>query len=82
MWFDIAAEPLFAFAGIWRPGEDSSSMAFLTCEPNEIVGLVHPKAMPVLLDPADFSRWLDDPRDPACQLARPFADERMKLATA
>lgn len=57
-------------------------MAFLTCEPNAIVGAVHPKAMPVLLEPADYGRWLDAPRENACELARPFPDERMRLAAA
>jgi putative SOS response-associated peptidase YedK len=78
VWFELANQGLFAFAGIWRPGEDASFMAFLTCEPNATVGAVHPKAMPVLLEPAD-DRWLDDPHESACELARPFADELMQL---
>ena len=80
VWFELLDEPLFAFAGIWRPGDKAPFMAFLTCEPNATVGAVHPKAMPVLLDPAHYSRWLDDPRENACELARPFPDERMKIA--
>jgi putative SOS response-associated peptidase YedK len=80
VWFDLVDEPLFAFAGIWRPGEEAPFMAFLTCEPNAIVGAVHPKAMPVLLDPSDYDRWLDDPRETACELARPFTDEKMRVA--
>ena len=40
---------LFAFAGLWRPGEGGPYMAFLTCEANAMVGAVHPKAMPVML---------------------------------
>ncbi|HSQ99237.1 MAG TPA: SOS response-associated peptidase family protein, partial [Sphingomicrobium sp.] len=35
IWFGHRDQPLFAFAGIWRPGDDGSFMAFLTCEPNE-----------------------------------------------
>jgi putative SOS response-associated peptidase YedK len=54
-------------------------MAFLTCEPNQTVGAVHPKAMPVMLDPSNFRRWLDDPHEDACSLAVPYADERMQL---
>ena len=30
-------------------------MAFLTCEANQTVGAVHPKAMPVMLRPATTS---------------------------
>ena len=35
VWFGLheAHEPLFAFAGLWRPGEGGPFMAFLTCEP-------------------------------------------------
>lgn len=39
--------------------------AFMTCEPNEVVKPIHPKAMPVVLVSADDCRaWLDgiDPR--------------------
>jgi putative SOS response-associated peptidase YedK len=79
VWFGHAEQPLFAFAGIWRPAGDGSFMAFLTCEPNKIVGAVHPKAMPVMLDPADYSRWLDDDHAEACGLAVPYSDERMHL---
>lgn len=80
VWFGMgeAEPPLFAFAGIWRPGEDGPFMAFLTCEANEIVGAVHPKAMPVMLRPADVSIWLDSERANACALARPFEDHAMR----
>lgn len=79
IWFGHRDQPLFAFAGIWRPGDDGSFMAFLTCEPNETVGAVHPKAMPVMLDPPDYSRWLGNEHEDACSLARPYADERMTI---
>ena len=35
-----------------RPGEHKL-FAFLTCEPNAVVGEVHPKAMPVILTAPD-----------------------------
>lgn len=80
VWFGLAEEhpPLFAFAGLWRPGEDGPYMAFLTCEPNATVGAVHPKAMPVMLRPADAGRWLDSERADACALAQPFEDIAMR----
>ena len=80
-WFGMqeAAHPLFAFAGIWRPGEKGPFMAFLTCPANEIVGSVHPKAMPVMLRPgADCERWLSAEAADACALAVPFADTDMR----
>ena len=79
VWFTHTEHPVFAFAGIWRPGEESPFMAFLTCQPNATVGAVHPKAMPVMLDPADFGRWLDNDHAEACALAMPYSDERMVI---
>jgi putative SOS response-associated peptidase YedK len=81
VWFGMheQADPLFAFAGIWRPGEGGPFMAFLTCEANQTVGAVHPKAMPVMLRPADIGRWLDSEREQACALAVPFEDADMRV---
>ena len=79
VWFGHTDEPVFAFAGIWRPGEEGSYMSFLTCEPNSVVGAVHPKAMPVMLDQAVFNRWLDDERVSACELAVPYPDEKVMV---
>jgi putative SOS response-associated peptidase YedK len=81
VWFGLHEheEPLFAFAGLWRPGEGGTGyMAFLTCEPNQLVGAVHPKAMPVMLRPADVPRWLDSEAATACELAVPYADADMR----
>lgn len=80
VWFGMAeaAPPLFAFAGIWRPGEGGPYMAFLTCDANETVGAVHPKAMPVMLRPSDGLLWLAHPREQACALAVPFPDTDMR----
>jgi putative SOS response-associated peptidase YedK len=81
IWFGLSEEqhPLFAFAGIWRPGDGGPFMAFLTCEANKLVGEVHPKAMPVMLRPGqDIERWLSSERADACELARPFTDTAMR----
>lgn len=83
VWFAMgeAHPPLFAFAGIWRPGSEAGEgpfMAFLTCAPNQTVGAVHPKAMPVMLRPDDGLRWLTDERNSACALALPFPDTDMR----
>jgi len=80
-WFGLHhdAHPLFAFAGLWRPGEGGPFMAFLTCPANQVVGAVHPKAMPVMLRPGpDTERWLSAERPDACALAVPFADTDMR----
>ena len=49
-------------------------MALPTCEPNATVGAVHPKAMPVVLDPGDYAGWLNGEYANACALAKPYPD--------
>ena len=84
VWFGMHErhDPLFAFAGLWRPGAkdgcDGPFMAFLTCAANATVGAVHPKAMPVMLRPGDALAWLDHERESACALAQPFPDADMR----
>ena len=80
VWFGLhqAEDPLFAFAGIWRPGEGGPFMAFLTCDSNAVVGAVHPKAMPVMLRASHAMHWLDHEREQACALAVPFPDDDMR----
>ena len=84
VWFGLeeSGDPVFAFAGIWRPAGEASFMAFLTCEPNEIVGAVHPKAMPVMLRPVDVSGWLDSDHADACALAVPYEAAEMRILDA
>jgi putative SOS response-associated peptidase YedK len=77
-WFSVPAEPIFAFAGIWRDSE-VASFAFLTTEPNAIVGAVHPKAMPVILHPEDHDTWLNGGWDVAKSLAEPYPSQFMAM---
>jgi putative SOS response-associated peptidase YedK len=84
VWFGMhdRHDPLFAFAGVWRPGEGGPFMAFLTCDSNATVGAVHPKAMPVMLGAAAALDWLKHPREQACALAVPFPDADMRRIDA
>ena len=78
-WFDLPEDPLFAFAGLWRETEDGARFAFLTCAPNETVGRVHPKAMPVILRPgAMCERWLTADGPAAAALQQPLPDYLMR----
>ena len=83
--------PLFAFAGLWRPWTGTRGtkadpahgehhlFAFLTCAPNTIVAPVHPKAMPVILTPADYDTWLTAPIPDALALQRPLPDGLLQI---
>lgn len=77
VWFNVTAAPISAFAGIWRPTNEGNAFAFLTCEPNPLVALIHPKAMPVILQPEDCQRWLAG--DDAASLAQPFPSQLMSI---
>jgi putative SOS response-associated peptidase YedK len=79
-WFTVPGEEVCAFAGIWRWSEGKKRFAFLTCEPNPLVGPLHPKAMPVILQRDDYESWLDGEADDACALAQPFPSQLMAVA--
>ncbi len=78
-WFDLPGDPLFAFAGLWRPTEQGPRFAFLTCEANAVVGRVHPKAMPVILRAGEaFDRWLCADGTGAAALQVPLEDDLIR----
>lgn len=83
-WFDLLpnsheSDPLFAFAGLWRPSEHGPRFAFLTCAPNATVRRIHPKAMPVLLRAGeDCDRWLSADGDAAAAMQVSLADDLMR----
>ena len=79
-WFSLSDESIGAFAGIWRPIAGGHAFAFLTCEPNPLVAPLHPKAMPVILHPDDYQRWLTGNYEDACSLAVPFPSQLMQVA--
>ncbi|HEY1902336.1 MAG TPA: SOS response-associated peptidase [Terracidiphilus sp.] len=72
-----------ALAGLWerwRPkeGEPLETFTILTTDPNELMEPIHNR-MPVILEPKDYSRWLDpgDPTRPPVDLLRPYPAEAM-----
>jgi putative SOS response-associated peptidase YedK len=77
-WFALKEQPLFAFAGLWRPAEDRPRFAFLTCAPNELVGGIHPKAMPVIIGSAEAAdQWLSADGAGAAAMQRAYPDAAM-----
>ena len=80
VWFKVNDAPVSAFAGIWRPSVEGNVYAFLTCEPNPLIAPIHPKAMPVILHPQDYERWLKG--DDVTELAAPFPSQLMSIETS
>ena len=80
VWFTVTDTPVSAFAGIWRPSVEGNVYAFLSCEPNPLVAPIHPKAMPVILHPQDYERWMKG--DDVTELAAPFPSQLMSIETS
>lgn len=91
-WFALSPErPLAFFAGIWVEGWTSTRkvkegpvttdlIAFLTCDPNAEVGVIHPKAMPVILTTSEeVEAWLTQDWSAAQALQRPLADGALQI---
>jgi putative SOS response-associated peptidase YedK len=91
IWFALnETRPLACFAGIWtrwtsvrkvKEGETTNDLfAFLTTEPNALVGSYHPKAMPVILTTQqEIDLWMTAPPPEALTLQRPLADDALVI---
>lgn len=92
VWFRVTEDQPVAFAGIWCGWEGTRGtkaapvtgehelFAFLTTEPNDLVGGVHEKAMPVILIGAQAMRdWLTAPASALPTLAQPIDSDAMEI---
>jgi putative SOS response-associated peptidase YedK len=89
IWFALnKSRPLACFAGIWtrwtsvrkvKEGETTNDLfAFLTTEPNTLVGTFHPKAMPVILTTQEeIDLWMTAPALEALKLQRPLSNDAL-----
>jgi putative SOS response-associated peptidase YedK len=62
-------------------GETTNDLfAFLTTEPNALVGAFHPKAMPVILTTQEeIDTWMSAPVPDALTLQRPLSDDALVI---
>lgn len=92
IWFAFGEErPTSFFAGIWtaqwtsvrkiKTGVETIDLyGFLTTDPNDEVGAVHPKAMPVILTtPEECQAWLTAPWEQAKALQKPLPDGTLQV---
>jgi putative SOS response-associated peptidase YedK len=77
-----AEEELLAIAGIWEhwqaaDGGEIDSVSLLTTSPNALMAPIHNR-MPVIIEPPDYSTWLDrqlQTPDLLQHLMRPYRDD-------
>lgn len=91
--FSIPSRPIGTFAGVRQPTGRGDIFAFLTCgysangekdaetlaASTHIVGAIHPKAIPVILEDEDFDRWLKAPIEDALSLACAFPSQLLAI---
>jgi putative SOS response-associated peptidase YedK len=70
---------VFAIAGFWRQVGEQRYFAMVTCDANELVAPIHPKAMITILRPDDHDRWLTGSYDDVLALQRPYRADRMQV---
>lgn len=75
----------FAFAGVYDEwvdkdtGEILQNFAIITCPPNKLMQMIPHHRMPVILDPADYSTYLnaEAPLDAITSLLKPYDHRQM-----
>ena len=77
MWFQVDDQPIFALAGFWRRTASGNGFTMVTCDPNELVAPIHPKAMITILQRQDHACWLEGSYDDVVALQRPYDAARM-----
>lgn len=80
MWFACKDQPTFAVAGFWQQTAAGPGFAMVTCDANELVKPIHPKAMITVLHPDDHDRWLTGNYEDAVALQRPYPAAKMTVA--
>jgi putative SOS response-associated peptidase YedK len=79
MWFSVVDQPTFAVAGFWQQTAVGPSFTMVTCDANELVEPVHPKAMITILEAQCIGRWLSGSYDELVELQRPCEASHMTV---
>ncbi|UUL84050.1 SOS response-associated peptidase family protein [Sphingomonas qomolangmaensis] len=79
MWFQVTDQPVFAVAGFWQQTKEGAGFTMVTCDPNELVAPIHPKAMITILEAKDVDTWLRGSYDAVVELQRPYDSSRMTV---
>lgn len=79
MWFAVPAQPIFAVAGFWQHTTKGPGFTMVTCDPNELVGPIHPKAMITILHEDSWDRWLHGGYSDVVALQQPYPADQMTV---
>ena len=79
IWFAVTDQPIFAVAGFWQQTREGAGFAMVTCDANELVAPVHPKAMITILEEQDWDRWLRGGYQDAVALQQPYRASAMTM---
>ncbi len=79
MWFAVPEQPMFAIAGFWQQTVKGLGCTMVTCNPNELVAPIHPKAMVTILHETDWDRWLGGGYEDVVALQRPYPADQMTV---
>ena len=79
MWFAVPEQPVFAVAGFWQRTAKGPGCTMVTCDPNELVAPIHPKAMITILHEADWDQWLTGSYEDAVAMQRPYPADKMTV---
>lgn len=71
-WLSLPDQPVFGCAGLWRDSAEwGRCYTMVMCDNRPDLEYVHDR-MPVILDPADYDRWLEAPLNDIKTLCKPW----------
>ncbi|MHA6724260.1 SOS response-associated peptidase family protein [Sphingomonas sp. RS2018] len=79
MWFSVIDQPTFAVAGFWQHTKEGRGFTMVTCDPNDLVAPIHPKAMITILEGSDVDTWLRGSYEDVVALQRPYDANKMTV---